>query len=67
MPSIEFSDDDYEFLKAQAEKEGVSIEEYVGFMVDRQRLIVKYPPGSGSAPKEAPKSTMEPPHRKWGM
>lgn len=66
MPSIDFNAEDFEFLKGEAEKEGISLEEYVGNIVDRQRLIAKY--ASGEKPLEvAPKSNMEPPHRKWGM
>ncbi|MEI8281029.1 MAG: hypothetical protein WCG75_01360 [Armatimonadota bacterium] len=66
MPSIEFSQEDFEFLKEQSDKDGVSIEEYVSMMVDRQRVIVKYPPKATSDDQQ-PKSNLEPPHRKWGM
>jgi hypothetical protein len=66
MPSINFNDEDYDFLAAQAEKDGISLEEYLSNMVDRQRVIVKYP--AKSAPIDTkPTSNMEPPHRKWGM
>jgi hypothetical protein len=71
VPSIEFSDDDYNFLKAQAELEEVSLGEYVSHMVDRQRLIVKYqsnPADSKVAGSDRPTSgNVEAPHRKWGM
>jgi hypothetical protein len=66
MPSIDFSQEDFEFLSLQAEKEGVPIEEYLSSMVDRQRVIVKYPTSTAST-DSAPKSNLEPPHRKWGM
>jgi hypothetical protein len=66
MPSIEFSLEDFDFLKQQAEKDGISIEEYVSMMVDRQRVIVKYPLKS-TTEQPQPKSNLEPPHRKWGM
>ena len=66
MPSIEFSQEDFEFLKLHAEKDGVSIEEYVSMMVDRQRVIVKYPP-KPIIETAKPVSNLEPPHRKWGM
>lgn len=66
MPSIDFSQEDFDFLAAQADAEGISIEEYLSNMTERQRLIVKY---QGASPAEpvAPKSNLEPPHRKWGM
>ena len=66
MPSIPISQDDFDFLSHQAEAEGISIEEYLSNMVDRERVIVKYRDKPSTAP-EAPKSNMEPPHRKWGM
>ena len=66
MPTIKFNQEDYDFLTEQADKEALTIEEYVGQMVDRQRLIVKYQSSSSKEP-DAPKSNLEPPHRKWGM
>ena len=66
MPSIEFSPDDFEFLNAQATKEGITVEEYLSNMVDRQRVIVKYPADSSKTDTK-PSSNLEPPHRKWGM
>jgi hypothetical protein len=66
MPSIDFNQEDFEFLAEQAKMNGVSLEEYLSQMVDRQRVIVKYP--TKSLPVDAaPKSNLEPPHRKWGM
>ena len=66
MPSIEFSQEDFEFLKEQSNKDGVSIEEYVSMMVDRQRVIAKYP-SKPTVLDPNPISNLEPPHRKWGM
>ena len=66
MPSIDFSQEDVDFLAAQADLEGISIEEYLSNMTDRQRLIVKYQ-GVSSTEPASPKSNLEPPHRKWGM
>lgn len=66
MPSINFSEEDFEFLRAQAEAEVVTVEEYVSFMVDRQRVIVKYQ--DKPSPTDAkPAPNLEAPHRKWGM
>lgn len=67
MPSINFSDEDFEFLRAQAEAAGITIEEYVGFMVDRQRLIVKYQDSQPANPTDVKAPNLEAPHRKWGM
>jgi hypothetical protein len=66
MPSIELSQDDFDFITEQAALEETSVEDYVSQMVGRQRVIVKYPT------KQSPvdvfsSSTLEPPHRKWGM
>ena len=66
MPSIEFNQEDFDFLAEQAKKDGVSVEEYVSMMVDRQRVIVKYPPKQ-TTDSTKPASNLEPPHRKWGM
>ena len=66
MPAIEFSQEDFEFLASQAEAEGISIEEFLSNMIDKQRVIAKYRDQPDST-AVAPKSNLEPPHRKWGM
>ncbi len=66
MPTIEFSQDDFDFLVEQAALEEISVEDYVSLMVGRQRVIVKY---HSTSPLSEPvsHSILEPPHRKWGM
>jgi hypothetical protein len=66
MPTINFNQNDFDFLVEQAALEEISVEDYVSLMVGRQRVIVKYPSKSTPADPK-PSSTLEPPHRKWGM
>ena len=66
MPNIKFNESDFAFLTAQAKHEGISIEEYVSLMIDRQRIIVKHQ-GTSTQETSAAKPNLEPPHRKWGM
>ncbi len=66
MHKIELNQDDFAFLKAQADKEDISVDEFVSLMIDRQRIIVKHQ-GTSSELTTGAKSNLEPPHRKWGM
>ena len=66
MPTINFNQNDFDFLVEQAALEEISVEDYVSLVVGRQRVIVKYP-AKPTADVAKPHSNLEPPHRKWGM
>lgn len=63
MKSISVTEEDFEFLAARAGALGCSLEELVEQMVLRERVIAKAP----KVNLDAPRTNIEPPHRKWGM
>jgi hypothetical protein len=66
MPQIQVDDDTFAFLEAQAVNEGQTASEYLSYLVEREKLRLKYPPQPIIETKSR-RSDIEPPHRKWGM
>lgn len=64
---VSLSPEDFEFLRSEADRAEITLEEYVSQMVDRQRLIVKYQDQPKTERKDPKPHHVEPPHRKWGM
>jgi hypothetical protein len=65
--TIQLTAEDYQFLSDQATRDGVSVDEYLSFVIDRERLIAKKRENPQTVPITKPRTDVEPPHRKWGM
>jgi hypothetical protein len=65
--TIQLTAEDYLFLSDQAPRDGVSVDEYLSFVIDRERLIAKKRENPQTVAITKPRTDIEPPHRKWGM
>ncbi|MCX6342637.1 MAG: hypothetical protein NTU72_09670 [Fimbriimonadales bacterium] len=65
--TIQLTAEDYQFLSEQATMDGVSVDEYLSFVIDRERLIAKKRENPQTVAITKPRTDIEPPHRKWGM
>lgn len=65
--TIQLTAEDYQFLSDQATRDGVSVDEYLSFVIDRERLIAKKRETPQTVAVTKPRTDIEPPHRKWGM